>query len=120
MKSIYRMLFFIGILCFTSFSCKEDTAEVEDCGCDSETIEIYENVRGTISRFKDMYYITLNLEDNKLSLQPCEELNTSLKNVGLEITFSGEMKKRCTLESGSFVFTPFPFIIKNISESNQD
>jgi hypothetical protein len=115
MKSIYRMLILIGILSFTSFSCIEDIEQGSDCGCDSETIESYQNVEGTISRVDTIYYIKLNLPENRIGVKPCTGLNDEYKFEGLKVKLSGKLNKICPADNPTKrVFATHPFVLQNL------
>lgn len=120
MKHLIKILVICGIPLLISFSCKEEANPNIPCGCDSETIENYENVGGTVMRFDTLYYIEIDLPDNQISIQPCEGLIKELRNEGLKVTLSGELKQSCPGNSDTFIFIPFPFIIENITTSKSE
>lgn len=120
MKHLINTLFLCGMPIITSFGCKEEANPTIPCGCDSKTIEYYENMDGTVMRFDTLYYIEIDLPDNQISIQPCEGLTNELKEEGLKVTLSGELKQSCPGNSDTFIFIPFPFIVENILTSKSE
>lgn len=72
MKPILKTLFLCGIPIITSFGCKEEANLNTPCGCESQTIEQYQNVAGTVLRFDTLYYIKLQVPDGLIGVGPCE------------------------------------------------
>ncbi len=105
MKSKFLKLFVI-ILCFVSINTgceKENWTEVDlsnfNCGANSNTVNTYTDVRGTISTIPDVsespIFIRLESPDYEKSgeyILPCN-LPQEYEREGLEIIFCGELKE---------------------------
>lgn len=119
MKNLTKLLFLGGVIVLTALSCEKEEADFNQCGCESETIEVYENVSGTV-RFRDSIYSIKLHSANKRGVLPCEEWSDEFKVVGLEVILSGELKKICpTGKPNTKVSTPHPITIKKISIKNK-
>lgn len=97
MKHLKQLSLLFGIPLPISCSCREDTNLDLLCGCESPTIEYYENVQGKIKTFETLYYIQLNIGDGTIGVEPCEGLADEFKNEDLEVIVNGELKQFCTL-----------------------
>lgn len=121
MKHLTKTLFLCGIPLITSFGCKEEANPNIPCGCESETLERYENVRGTVYQFDTLYFIQMHLPDNTINIAPCDGLNDEMNKEGLEVILSGELKKPCPNPLGTpntKVSSPYPFALESIEISN--
>ena len=120
MKIITRLNILVLLVAVSSLSCEKEKLNTSQCGCDSETIEIFENTEGTIMLFDSVYYIQLHLPTNEVGVVPCDEWSDDLKVKGLEIEFSGELKKGCPSgKPNTKVFSPNPVKVNYISKKNE-
>ncbi|MFP4092235.1 MAG: hypothetical protein ACLFT3_18145 [Cyclobacteriaceae bacterium] len=73
---------------------QEDEASTDSCGCESVTIKVFEDIAGTVHRYDGFYLIKLE-DNNRTSIESCEELPEEYKVEGLLVQVSGELKKKC-------------------------
>jgi len=85
-----------------AIQCKNDENEKKetDCGCDSETVTVLNDVEGVIDYPSQEAIIIIFLSDNpNYALVPCnfpDSIKNKISIDKLKIRFSGKAKKSCT------------------------
>ncbi len=104
-----KTYFTFFILLFATASC-ETKDPIHPCGCESHPTGVIDEVRGKIwSGDSETYIELLSLKDS-ISILPCSELSSGLKQTDLYVTLSGEIKNRCLDE------IHYPFNITDIRQ----
>ena len=91
-------------------SCDDNSKDNLSCGCEGVTIEILNEIEGTIKE-EAFGFVILNKNDNK-RYGECFDLIDDFKIEGLQIIFSGERRATCP----NVKYFAIPFKLDNIQK----